>query len=65
MCRTGQDVEADAHLLAASWELLEVAEQSLAAFSYMAINAKSAADKAEFERRADAARAVIAKARSK
>ncbi len=53
---------ADAHLIAAAPDLRDVAEQALAAFSYLKVAAKTQFDRDEFARREIAARAAITKA---
>ncbi len=58
MCRTGQDVEADANLLAASWELLSIARRWAALDAGSWAVARHANEKAELLRDT---RAIIAK----
>ena len=49
-------------LLAAAPDLLIVAQQAIAAFNYLSIKATTEADREEFKRRENHARAAIAKA---
>lgn len=61
-CGSG-DVEANATLVAAAPDLLDIAEQAIAAFGYLAIRATSKDDRDEFKRRENAAFAIVAKAK--
>ena len=56
------ETKANARLIAAAPELLDIAEQAVAAFNFLSIKAASHEDRQEFIRRETAARAVIAKA---
>lgn len=67
-CASGYDAmsydeaQANARLIAAAPDLLVVAEQALAAFSYLGIRATTKEDREEFKRRELVARDAIAKA---
>ena len=62
-CRPSQEENAaNARLVAAAPELLEIAQWAEAAFSYLAIAHNIACDRPEFKRRFETTRAVILKA---